>query len=652
MQAFLPRFLSAGAIAVLLALLWVQRPAFDRVVATQGPSVLEKQLLRGLGSTSPGGRPRPVRLDFDPAIPEAARPALARAFTRALRRRSGYELGTRGEAFRLEPTPWGGLALVYPDGRRSVRPLADFTSLLPPFLAILVAILLRRVLPALFLGVLLGAFLAAGPAGAVQRFALDWLAGRALGEEFKLQILGFIVFLCAAVGLMTRMGGIDGLVNLVKRWAKTARSGQLAAWFLGLVVFFDDYANTIVVGSTMRPLLDRLKVSREKLAYIVDSTAAPVAGLSMLSTWVAYEVSQFAGRLPEVTRPDGVPYEQSQGFEVFLQTLPYRFYCIFTLIFVVMTVLLRREWGPMLAAERRARRTGRVLREGARPTVSAELTDARAKPGAPARAANALLPLLTLVLVTIWQIYATGESALAEQGAAERGLRAVLSAADSTWAILAGAGAAAILAALLALGQRILGPLEVLVTSLRSARALVIAMAILVLAWCIGFACEELGTAYYLVALVREGFPAVLLPSILFLLSCLIAFATGSSWSTMAILLPNVVLLSHRLGEHSGFGGPALMVLSIGAVLEGSIFGDHCSPISDTTVLSSVASASDHLDHVRTQIPYALLTMATALLAGYLPVALIGPGFWPASLVLGVTGLGLFLGFAGRDPEA
>jgi Na+/H+ antiporter NhaC len=371
-----------------------------------------------------------------------------------------------------------------------------------------------------------------------------------------------------------------------------------------------------------------------------------------LSTWVAYEISQFAGQLPSVTGADGEPMRVEQGFAVFLQTLPFRFYCFLTLFFVVMTILMRREFGPMLSAEQRARRDGKVIADDAEPLVSKRLTEARPKEGTPRRARNAALPILSLVLVTIGTIFWTGWPEVQPEGGVFSLLRVVFENANSTRAILLGSASAMLLAMLMPVLSGICKLPESIATAWSSMFALSFAVIILILAWCIGYVCEDLGTKYFLVALSEGNIAPALLPTLLFLISCLIAFSTGSSWTTMAILLPNVVLLSHQLGSATEIGGMMLMVLSIGAVLEGSIFGDHCSPISDTTVLSSVASASDHLHHVRTQAPYALVVMAVSILFGYLPVALLSPSAWPLSMLLGAAVLVLLLRFLGRDPEA
>jgi Na+/H+ antiporter NhaC len=288
--------------------------------------------------------------------------------------------------------------------------------------------------------------------------------------------------------------------------------------------------------------------------------------------------------------------------------------------------------------------------------VGGDIAEMQPPEGAPRRAINGFLPVGVLIAVTLYLIYyygaydADGNYAVPDSldGLLERS-RYILGQSSTEKALMWSAMWALVTAAGLAIGQRILSVSQVVGSALRSAKSLGIAIVILLLAWCIGQTCKDLGTAFYLTAAFRDLMSAAILPILMFLLAGLIAFATGTSYGTMAILLPNVVVLSHTIGAESSFGGPALMVLTIGSVLEGSIFGDHCSPISDTTVLSSLGTRCDHLHHVQTQIPYAVLTMATATLCGYLPMVLLGTSWWWLSMLLGPAALVAFLLVFGRD---
>lgn len=528
-------------------------------------------------------------------------------------------------------------------------------SLVAAFLAIILAILSGKVIPSLLIGCLAGAVIHVGPLQAVSHFAWETVAVRTLGDDFRFRVMLFVFFLFAAVGVMARSGGVQGMVEWIRKFAKGPISTQICSFLIGILIFFDDYSNCVITGSTMRPLTDRNRVSREKLSYIVDSTAAPIAGISIFSTWVAYEVSMFAGQLPEVTRADGQPYAANEGFSVFIQTMPFRFYCIFTLIMVPLTILLRREFGPMLTAERRARIEGKPVADDAEPMMSKGFSNLKAPEGKPLLARNAVIPVFTLITMTVGLIIYLGYSgaggASAMTGNFGEDARTILNNTESDKALLYGSMTTLFLAGSLALIHKVLSLREVVSSAIGSARSLLFAVVILILAWSIGHTCKDLGTAVFLTSAFHGSFEPWLLPLVMFGLASLVSFSTGTSYGTMAILLPNVVVLAHSMGETDpNIGGPALMIMTIGAVLEGSIFGDHCSPISDTTVLSSVSTASDHLHHVRTQAPYAVFTMIVAMLVGYLPAACFGVSPM-ISIAAGALVIALFLLIAGRRPE-
>jgi Na+/H+ antiporter NhaC len=544
--------------------------------------------------------------------------------------------------------------------------------LLPALLAIVLAVLTQRVLPALLLAGLAGGIThvltrtpgsSPGLVDAIldgsAHFVADSLWRRSLCEDFYLRITAFVVFLFMTIGVISRNGGVHGMVRWLQQRVRGPVSAQVCSWVAGLLVFFDDYTNCLLVGTTMRPLCDHHRVSRAKLAYIVDSTAAPVAGVSVFSTWVTYEMSQYRGPLALVTRADGTPYVPGDAFEVFLATLPYRCYCWFALALVVLVAVLRRDFGPMLTAERRARQHGELLPPGVQPMAAVSGQLAAPPPGLPLRARNALLPLLVLVFGTIGTMVAQGLAAglaLPETASGMDRVRTVLANARSDEALLYAAMAAWLLAIVMTRLQRLLSLADLLRTSLAATRSLFLAFGILFLAWSLGHSCRDLGTSFFLTAAARGAMHAAALPLLLFLVAGAMAFATGTSFGTMAILLPNVVVLAHQIGADAAFtgsaalGGPAMMVLCIGAVLEGAIFGDHCSPISDTTVLSSLGAQCDLLGHVTTQLPYALLAMATSALCGYVPLAWFGPQCWPWCLASGLLWMAIVLRRFGRDP--
>lgn len=524
-------------------------------------------------------------------------------------------------------------------------------SLLPPLVAIALALLFREVVTALFAGVWLGSLAVAGfnPLTATWRL-IDTFVVPALGDTDggHTQIVVFSLLLGGMVGIIARNGGTMGIVEAVAPFARTTIRGKLATWAAGLAIFFDDYANTLIVGTTMRPITDRLKISREKLAYLVDSTAAPVAALIPISTWVGYEISLISDglRIASEQNPEhAAALITASPFAIFLHTIPYLFYPLLALYFVFLTSVMDRDFGPMAAAERRAASGGGLHRPGAQLTsdTSAHIMDP--KEGTRHRWWNAGIPVLTVIVVVLAGLFATGRAGAGPDAS----LMDVFGAADPFATLLWGSLAGCLMAILLSAVQGILTVTEGIDAWLGGIRAMVIAMIILVLAWSLGSVTEQIGTAQYLATVLSGRVTLHLMPVLIFVTAAAMSFATGTSWGTMAILLPLVIPLTVSLGGDAGFDGGthySILLGAISSVLAGSIFGDHCSPISDTTVLSSTASACDHVDHVRTQLPYALLVAAVGMLVGDIGTAYGLPN-WLA-LTTGAVILFLFLRFFGK----
>lgn len=524
-------------------------------------------------------------------------------------------------------------------------------SLLPPILAILLALIFREVITALFAGVWLGALAIAGfnPIQATGRL-IDHFVVPALAdtEGGHVQIIIFSLLLGGMIGIIARNGGTMGIVASVTPFADSPKRGKIATWAAGLAIFFDDYANTLIVGNTMRPITDRLRISREKLAYIVDSTAAPVAALVPISTWVGYEISLIGDglRIAAQQNPHAAEVIQAQSpFAVFLETIPFLFYPLLALSFVVMTSVMNRDFGPMAKAELRALNSGELHRPGATLAMDTSSDLMEPKTGLPHRWWNAALPVLTVIVVVLVGLYSTGRSAVSPDAP----LRDVFGAADPFSTLLWGSLAGCMVAILTSIGQRMLTIQECIQAWLGGMKAMMTAMVILILAWSIGLVTQEIGTAQYLSLLISDRVSVELIPSIVFLTCAAMAFATGTSWGTMAIMLPVVIPLTISLGGATTYPGgeqSEILLGAIASVLAGAIFGDHCSPISDTTVLSSTASACDHMDHVRTQLPYAVLVGIIGIVLGNLGTAY-GLPPWIA-LLTGVLLLFVFLRFRGQ----
>jgi Na+/H+ antiporter NhaC len=473
----------------------------------------------------------------------------------------------------------------------------------------------------------------------------------ALADTDHMSILVFSLMLGGMVGVVSRSGGTVGLVETLARRARTSRDGQLTTWILGIAIFFDDYANTLVVGNAMRPVTDRLRVSREKLAYIVDSTAAPVAAIALITTWIGAEVSYIAGALDDIG-------SDLDAYVVFLQSIPYNFYPILALVFGFSIAFTRRDFGPMLRAERRAL-SGQVMREGAQPLSDFDSASLRAVEGRPHRWFNAVVPVLTVIIVTMIAQWSTGRAALTASGDPQgvagwtdlglRGFGNVFSAGNSYHALLWASFSGCVVALGLAILQRILTLAEGLDAWTQGVKSMMFAMVILALAWSIASVCDDLSSAAFVAEFLSGTIDARLFPALVFVMSALIAFATGTSWGTMGLLIPLALPAAFRLAQETGLDASTAHGVFLGAtaaVLSGAIFGDHCSPISDTTVLSSMSSGCDHVDHVRTQLPYALCVGTVAIVLGYLPEAVGLSPWW--SLALGAIALILIVRFVGR----
>jgi Na+/H+ antiporter NhaC len=518
------------------------------------------------------------------------------------------------------------------------RAIPGWLSILPPLLAIGMALLYRRVVPALFFGVWIGAVLAIG--------FTPWAAFKGLLDTLQVYVLGaladgshaaiilFSLMIGGMVGIISKNGGTLGIVERLTGWASDSGRGQIVTGVLGISIFFDDYANSLIVGNTMRPVTDRLRISREKLAYIVDSTAAPISTLAFVTTWIGYQVGLLGTAIESI---DGF----SQGaYSVFLSSLPYNFYPFLALFFVFLIAYTQYDFGPMYAAEKRARDTGEVLGEEAKVDEAAAEGEALQPPaGTPLRAFNAIIPIVVLVGGVLAGLYATGIQVVG----AEAPLKDIIGEADSYTALMWGSLLGVLVAAALSLGQGILDLEQTVEAWYEGLKSMLFAMIILVLAWALSNITEVLHTADYLVSVLGETLPPGVVPALIFVLAAATAFATGSSWGTMGILMPLVVPLVWAILDQNGMSDPAhyhILYSAVSCVLAGAVWGDHCSPISDTTILSSMASGCDHIEHVRTQLPYALSVGTVAILFGTLPAGF-GMPVWVGLLVGGVLLYGL-----------
>jgi Na+/H+ antiporter NhaC len=458
-------------------------------------------------------------------------------------------------------------------------------SVLPPLLAIILAVKTKHVYISLTLGIWLGWTIISGgnPLAGIIR-TVDALVS-VFGDADNTRVVLFSAMIGAIITFTQYSGGMRGFVNWIvgKGLIRTRKSAGMLAWFLGVVIFIESSICVLVSGAVSRPIFDQLKISREKLSYILDSTSAPKCILIPLNAWGAFVLGLLAAQ--------GV----DDPVRVFITSIPFNFYALLALALVLGVVITGRDFGAMRRAEQRVKEEGKLLRDGAEPLVSDDVIMMAEKPGIPLRAANMLIPVSVMVIAMPLVLFITGGGNLMEGS----GSLSVL------WSVILGLSAGAV-------AYRIQGLMrlsEITEMFMKGVGGLIPVAILMILAFAIGDTCDALGTGPFVAQVAKASLHPGVIPALVFGVSCFIAFSTGTSWGTFAIMVPIAVPMIGIIGLHPG--------LMLAAVLGGGVFGDHCSPISDTTIISSMAAATDHIDHVRTQLPYAL-TAGSAALALYL----------------------------------
>ncbi|MFG5124278.1 Na+/H+ antiporter NhaC family protein [Campylobacter lari] len=543
-------------------------------------------------------------------------------------------------------------------------------TLLPPVIAIVLAFITKDVVLSLFIGALSGTFMLGLIENNIYHAIIASFTGfiskvvNSMASSGNAGILLQVLTIGGVVALITKTGGTKAVALWLSTKAKQAKSSQFATWCMGIFIFFDDYANSLIVGPIMRPVTDKFKVSREKLAFIMDATAAPITGLAIISTWIGLEISLIRSGYDLIDDATfahlGIIKEEINAFEIFVQTLPYRFYNLFMLIFVLLTIYTGREFGPMLKAELRAR-AGKFS-HGHEQIDNVEDKVLEPKEHIKLQASNAIIPLAVLIIFSFIGFYFSGYNALEDANikiqidAAPFSLfafRETFGAADASIVLFQAALLATIVAIILGMYRKIFTLKEAIATWTHGWRTMIMTVIILLCAWSLASVIKDLGTSKYLIDLFSDKTPIYLLPTAIFIFASIISFSTGTSYGTMGILMPLAIPLAMAVGVHNDLNGIELhqyMIINISGVLTGAIFGDHCSPISDTTILSSMGSKCDLLAHVSTQMPYALSVCAISILCGYLPVAL-GLNVW-LGLVFGIIAMIALLFIVGKKVDA
>ena len=507
----------------------------------------------------------------------------------------------------------------------AIRP---WVSILPPIIAIALAFLTKSIVPSLFVAIWFGAWAVNGLTfGGIFTGLLDtfnvFILNTILDKDHA--VIGlFTLMLGGMVGIIYRNGGMHGIIQLLIKKANTPKKGQISIWLFGLIIFFDDYSNTLIVGNTSRLLCDKLGISREKLAYLVDSTSAPVATIAVITTWIGFQISIISDSIETI---GGI---SESAYLLFINSIAYSFYPFLAIFLVGLVVTLGKDFGPMVEAEILARKNKNKVVE---QTKNDGGDDLRVKDNISYNAINAILPISVLVVSMFYFIFSSGEG---------ESIKDILGSADTFSALMHSTLLSAFVAAILSVGQRILSLNETFEAWYNGLKFMLMGLLVLVLAWALADISKELHTADYIVSVLGDKIPIVILPAVVFFIAAITAVGSGSSWGVMAILMPLVIPLCWAVMEN--YGGPSpdnmhILYSTIACVLTGAVWADHCSPISDTTILTSMASGCNLMDHVRTQMPYALISGSIALFVGTVPAGF-GIPWW---ILLGLGFVLLFL---------
>lgn len=533
----------------------------------------------------------------------------------------------------------GAFADIQGTGESS-QVVGSWLSILPPLVAIFIALVFRQVIFALFIGIWMGAFLINDISfgGAFNSFftSLSDYIVPGTAHTDRMSIIIFSILIGGMVGIITENGGTRGIIKTISRFVKTKVQGQVVAALMGFIIFFDDYANTMVVGNTMRPLADKLKISRAKLAYLVDATAAPVATVALVSTWIGAMVGFIA------TAQNEIPEFNMEAYSVFINSLPYNFYAFFTILFVIVIAWSGRDFGPMLKSRvtlYKAKHNPALDKYKLYIDVLEQYEEKKTE----SHWLNAAIPIFVLVAGTIAGLFITGEG---------NSVQAIVETSDSYAALLWGSLAAVVVAIIMSISQKLLNIEKTLESMMSGMHVMFDGVLILVFAWALSDITVALGTADYLISIFGGILNPYWLPVVVIILSFLIAFATGTSWGTMGILMPLAVPLSWQISTAMGLPADVVMEImyaSVSSVLAGSVWGDHCSPISDTTILSSLATQCDHIEHVNTQLPYAMIVGAISIL-GMIGVMVIDLPWWLVYPIGMAIIIGIIFKF-GKSPD-
>jgi Na+/H+ antiporter NhaC len=459
-------------------------------------------------------------------------------------------------------------------------------SIVPPILAILLAIRTKNVLFSLFIGLFFASTALSGwnPISGFARLIPDFIYAQ-VASDSNMQSLTNLVIIGAFVAIIGATGGASAFAKIASKMINSKKKTETSMWLGGLFVWFSDSANSLLVGPIFQPIGDKYKVSREKFAYILDATSSPICALVPIISWGVYIMGLIQAEI------DLFPQIGFTSWEIFIKAVPFQFYSILTLLMVGFVCITQFDYGPMLSAQNRAL-DGKVLRDGAVPLRNT--TEAILPEGIESKASSVIIPIASVLIVMFTVFFLNGFPKESLSGT-------VIRQGISLGFIIGG-----IIAVVLSVRSKIFNLKDAETTAFNGMKDMVYLMVLMIFAWSLGSACKQLGTAYYIMDVTESFLNPAYLPAILFIVGACMSLPTGSSWGPYAILMPIGLPIAVTMG--------APIFVTVAAIISGGLFGDHCSPLSDTTLLASMGAACDHMDHFKTQFPYALTVAAVSLL--------------------------------------
>lgn len=498
--------------------------------------------------------------------------------------------------------------------------ILGFITLMPTVLAVVLVFISKNVLFSLLMGFLLGVIIITiSYSPSIAQFPLILVNN--ISDSVKNVVFDVdnieVIILCLAIGGMVEIvrssGGFDALAQKLTSRIDTPREAGVTAGLLGVLIFFDDYANALIVGPIMKPIVDRVKVSREKLAYLVDSTSAPVAGIALVSSWIGVEIS---------TIQTGLDYVGSNldSFSLFIHSIPYSFYCIFAISFIFIGSLLDRDFGPMLDAENRARK-GQTISEESKETITDEIVIAKNKINQ--RIFVSVASVLLLVICAVASFFLTGRNNAVLAGALSvehlfniENVLIAISYADTINLISLAAIVSSIFALIFGCLFKLFDFKDGLLSFVKGMRNILSTVLLLLSAWCLADVIAKMGTTSFAVEIISAKVPSALVPLLIYITCCIISLTSGS-FGTMFVVMPLAIPLAFRIISMGiSVDAETYLLICIGSVIAGSIFGDHCSPVTDCTILSAIGSGCTTMEHCLTQLPYSIVCLIVSIVCG------------------------------------